>query len=137
MAMAFCPYLLPIGLEIPCSMYANDVPVRVNVLGVITLVFTGGIRVRVEENMASGLGGVRLRVLGFEMTAESEFLGTVTLSQADIDSTPLSLIEIIGNSPVFRQTMFLDFTATVENPPGWGGPWCCRTPRPRLCSTPT
>jgi hypothetical protein len=122
MAFPVSPYLPPIGLEIPCSMYAVNVPLSVDVLGVLTLDFRGGIRVRVEENIVSGLGGVRLRVIGFEMTAQSAAIGTVTMSQADIDTTPLSLLEIIGNSPVFRQTMFLDFTVTVEKPPAGGGP---------------
>jgi hypothetical protein len=111
------PYLPPIGLEIPCSCHAADTPLRVDVLGVVTLDFKGGIRVRVEENLRAGLGGVRLRVIGHEVSAESAALGRVTISQADIDTTPLSLLEIIGNSPVFRQTMFLDFTVTVEKPP--------------------
>jgi hypothetical protein len=94
----------------------------VDVLGVVRLDFKGGIRVRVEANIQEGLGGVRLRVIGHEVSADSEALGRVTISQADIDTTPLSLLEIIGNSPVYRQTMFLDFTVTVEKPPGGGGP---------------
>lgn len=37
--------------------------------------------------------------------------------------TPLSLLEVIGNMPPkFKQTMFLDFTVTVEKPPGGGPP---------------
>src|ERR1700742_3278751 len=43
--------LPPIGLEIPCSCYAVNVPLMVNVLGVITLDFKGGIKVRVEANL--------------------------------------------------------------------------------------
>jgi hypothetical protein len=74
------------------------------------------------ELIAAGLGGVRLRVIGNEWSAESAVLGTITISQADIDVTPLSLLEIIHNGPtVFRNTMFLDWTVTVEKPPG-GGP---------------
>jgi hypothetical protein len=98
------------------------VPLRVDVLGVITLDFKGGIKVRVEANLGAGLGGVKLKVIGHEVSAESPVLGRITISQADIDVTPLSLLEVIGNSPVFRQTMFLDFTVTVEKPPGGEGP---------------
>jgi hypothetical protein len=90
--------------------------------GLVTLDFKGGIRVRVEGNISAGLGGVRLKVIGHEVSADSPVLGKVTISQSDIDVTPLSLLEIIGNSPVFRQTMFLDFTVTVEKPPGGDGP---------------
>jgi hypothetical protein len=115
--------LPPIGLEIPCSCYAVNVPLQVNVLGIVTLDFRGGIRVRVEANLAGGLGGVRLKVIGHEVSADSPVLGKVTISQADIDTTPLSLLEIIGNlPPTFRQTMLLDFTVTVEKPPGGGPP---------------
>ena len=120
-------YLPPIGREIPCSCYAVDVPLRVNVLGVVKLDFKGGIRVRVEANISEGLGGVRLKVIGHEVSADSPVLGRVTISQADVDTTPLSLLEIIGNSPVFKQTMFLDFTCTVEKPPGGGPPMVLST----------
>jgi hypothetical protein len=115
--------LPPIGLEIPCSCYAVNVPLQVNVLGLVTLDFKGGIRVRVEANLAGGLGGVKLKVIGHEVSADSPILGKVTISQADIDVTPLSLLEVVGNlPPKFRQTMFLDFTVTVEKPPGGGPP---------------
>jgi hypothetical protein len=95
----------------------------VNVLGLVTLDFKGGIRVRVEANLADGLGGVKLKVIGHEVSADSPILGKVTISQADVDTTPLSLLEIISNTPpTFKQTMFLDFTVTVEKPPGGGPP---------------
>jgi hypothetical protein len=48
----------------------------------------------------------------------------VTISQSDIDVTPLSLLEVIKTlPPTFRQTMVLDFTVTIEKPPGGGEPW--------------
>ncbi|HEX3758352.1 MAG TPA: hypothetical protein VHW23_06580 [Kofleriaceae bacterium] len=100
-----------------------NVPLQVNVLGLVQLDFKGGIRVRVEANLAAGLGGVRLKVIGHEVSADSPVLGKVTISQADIDTTPLSLLEVLGTlPPKFRQTMFLDFTVTVEKPPGGGPP---------------
>jgi hypothetical protein len=115
--------LPPIGLEIPCSSYSPDTPLRVDVLGVIRLDFKGGWRVRVEENISSGLGGVRLRLIGNEWSADSPVLGKVTISQADVDTTPLSLLELIRDSPpVFRNTMFLDWTVSIEKPPGGGPP---------------
>ncbi len=115
--------LPPIGREIPCSSHASETPLRVNVLGLVTLDFKGGWKVRVEENISSGLGGVRLRVIGNEWSAYSDVLGQVTISQADVDTTPLSLLELINNSPpVFRNTMFLDWTVSVEKPPGGGPP---------------
>jgi hypothetical protein len=119
-AMVSPESLPPIGSEFPCSSYAVNVPLQVNGLGLVTMDFKGGWRVRVEENIRSGLGGVRLRVTGNEWRAESPDLGTITISQADDDVTPLSLLEIIDNG-VFRNTMFLDWTVTVEKPPS-GGP---------------
>jgi hypothetical protein len=103
-------------------MYAVNVPLRVNVLGIITLDFKGGIKYRVEANSGAGLGGRKLKVIGFEMSADSPILGKVTLSQADSDITPLSLLEVISNvPPTFRLTTFLDFTMTIEKPAS-GGP---------------
>jgi len=112
-----------IGAEIPCSCYAVNVPLEVDVLGLVTLNFKGGITVRVEGNLSEGLGGVQLKVIGHEVSADSEVLGTVTISQADIEVTPLSLLELTQTvPPTFRQTMFLDFTVTIEKPPGGGPP---------------
>lgn len=122
--------LPPIGLEIPMSMYTVNTALEVDVLGTIRLDFKGGIRVRVESNLAEGLGGLRLRVIGFEMSAESPQLGRITLSQADIDTTPLSLLEIKNQMPPkFRQTMLLDVTMTIEKPPGGGSPLVLANPK--------
>ncbi|WP_433933494.1 hypothetical protein AB3662_04035 [Sorangium cellulosum] len=50
-------------------------------------------------------------------------LGKVTIRRADIDVTPLSLLEIASDQPPkYRSTMFLDFTVTIERPPGGGPP---------------
>lgn len=121
--VAISGLLPPIGLEIPCSCYAVNVPLQVSVLGLIQLDFKGGIRVRVEANLAAGLGGVRLKVIGHEVSADSPVLGKVTISQSDIDTTPLSLLEVLSTlPPKYRQTMFLDFIVTIEKPPGGGPP---------------
>jgi hypothetical protein len=99
------------------------VPLQVNVLGILTLDFKGGIKYRIEANIAGGLGGVKLKIIGMEFSADSPVLGMVTLSQADIDVTPLSLLEVTGNlPPKFRNTLFWDFTLTIEKPPGGGPP---------------
>ncbi|WP_437931790.1 hypothetical protein WMF37_21885 [Sorangium sp. So ce291] len=115
--------LPPIGLEIPCSSYATNVPLMVNGLGIVTLDFKGGWKLRAEANLAAGLGGVKLKVLGLEWSADSPMFGKVTIRRADIDVTPLSLLEITGQQPPkYRNTMFLDFTVTIERPPGGAPP---------------
>ena len=123
LVMSMLGLLPPIGLEIPCSMYAVNVPLQINVLGLISLDFKGGIVYRTEANLASGQGGVKLKVIGFEMSADSPVLGKVTLSQADTNTTPLSLLEIISTlPPKFRITNFLDVTVTIEKSPAGGPP---------------
>lgn len=123
--------LPPIGLEIPISGYAVNVPFQVNVLGLVTLDFKGGITVRVEGNHREGLGGVKLRVIGFEESADSPVLGRVTISQADVETTPLSLLELIKTlPPTFRNTIFLDVTVTIEKPPGGGPPLVLSNTKP-------
>jgi hypothetical protein len=85
----------------------------------------GGIRYRVEADLAGGAGepggrgGVKLRIIGHELHADHGTLGRVTLAQADNDTTPLSLLEVIETTPpAFRVTIFWDATLTIEKPPG-------------------
>ncbi|MFF4958330.1 hypothetical protein [Streptomyces sp. NPDC001222] len=106
------------------SGYAVNVPMKFDAIGLVQLDFKGGIRVRVEANLASGLGGVKLKIIGEEYSADHPELGKLTLSQADVDTTPLSLLEVVSNMPPkFKNTLFHDFTLTVERPPGGGAPW--------------
>ena len=110
-------------------MHGSDIPLRVDVLGIVRLDFRGGIKYRVEEPIASGLGGVRLKIIGHELSADSPVLGRVTLSQADIDVTPLSLLEVVSDPPVYRHTFYYDFTFTIEKPPGGGPPLVLSNPK--------
>ncbi|MFI6038051.1 hypothetical protein ACIBBD_28610 [Streptomyces sp. NPDC051315] len=110
--------LPPIGLEIPMSCYAVNVPLKVESAGDVNLDLKGGIRVRVEADLDSGLGGRKLKVIGFEMNADHPQLGRVTLSQADVDTTPLSSLELRSNlPPTFRSTFLLDWTLSIETTP--------------------
>src|SRR5882757_6723670 len=103
-----------VGLETSCSAYAVNAPFMVNVLGVLTLDFKGGLKTRVDSNLSSG-SGVKLKMLALELSADSPILGKVTITQANIDITPLSLLEVTGAS-TFRNTFFWDFTVTIEKP---------------------
>jgi hypothetical protein len=103
---------------------AADVPLRVDDLGALKLNFYGQITVRVEaylppsHSLGGGLGGVHLRVMALEMSADSPY-GMVIITTPNIESTPFSSLEIIGAlPPIYRQTLFLDFTVTISKPPG-------------------
>ncbi|KOY53472.1 hypothetical protein ADK59_35515 [Streptomyces sp. XY332] len=110
-------------MEIPCCGYAVDVPLKIDAIGMVQLDFKGGIRVRIESNLNNGLGGRRLKIIGEEYSADHPELGRVTLSQADIDATPLSLLEVITNTPPqYKNTLFHDFTLTIDKFPGSNGP---------------
>lgn len=129
--MSLMGLIPPIGLEIPCSGYGVNIPLHVNVLGIVQLDFKGGIKYRVEANLGGGLGGVKLKVIGYEQSADSPVLGKVTFSQADVDTTPLSTLEIIKTlPPTFRQTTYLDIRVTIEKPPGGGPPLVLMNTKP-------
>ena len=113
--------LLPtLGSEIPCTCYAVNVPLKVNTLGIVPLDFKGGIKFRTESNSASG---VKLKLYDFEVSAHSPVLGKITISQPVDNVTPLGPLEESGATPpTLRQTIFADFTLTIEKPPGGGPP---------------
>ncbi|WP_394827664.1 hypothetical protein [Pendulispora albinea] len=107
-------------------MHAAHVPLKVDVLGVVSLDFKGGMIVRVEDIIKGGkggLGGVKLKVIGFEVSASSPMLGAITLAQADVNTTPLSPLELVSKfPPKFTSALLLDFEVTVERPPNGGPP---------------
>lgn len=111
-----------IGGEYPFTKYASKVKLRVNVIGELELEFKGGIKFYVAKNLERGLGGRMLTVRGYEVSADSSEIGKITISQSDIDTTPPSLLEVTDLLPIFCETMILDFTMTVEKPPGGGPP---------------
>ncbi|TKC99767.1 hypothetical protein [Polyangium fumosum] len=103
------------------SMYAVNVLFRVDDLGEVTLDFKGGLKVRVEKTISSGLGGVMLKIIGHEVSADHPVFGKVTLSQADIDTTPLSPLELVKQlPPTFQNTIYHDFKCTFGWWPGGG-----------------
>lgn len=115
--------LPPVGLEIPIRGQAANVPLKINGMGVVTLDFQGTFMVRVEENLAGGLGGVRMRVIRFRMTADHDDLGMVGLAGTNEDTTPLSLLEVLSTMPpTFRSTLYLNWELTTSRPAGGNGP---------------
>lgn len=102
-----------IGQEIPVACHASDTPLRVDALGLVTVDIKGGFRARVEQEVQAG---VKLKVVGFEMSGDSPVLGRVTLAWADLGTSPLSAVEVNGSSN-YRNTMYFDWTLTIEKPP--------------------
>lgn len=114
--------LPPSGSKIACSCSALQVPLDVDVLGTFHLDFRGGLEARIEASPGPG-GGVRLRVVAYQMSAVSPALGRVFITRADIDLTPVSLLELLESSPpVYCHTLFLDFHLMIERPPSGGRP---------------
>ena len=114
--MSAAPDLPSIGQKISCSISAASVPLEIGMLGLITPGLTGAFTAEVDSALSSSPGGVYLRVTSFEMTGSCPPVGTVTLGQADTDTTPLSLLEVTAG-PAYRSTLFLDFTVSFQTPP--------------------
>jgi hypothetical protein len=86
------------------------------------LSFEGGITLQVVDNLDTGRG-VKLRLIELDVTAEHGALGKVVLREAEFDTTPYSRLELVGfSSPRLRETLFLDFTLTISEPPDGGPP---------------
>ncbi|CAM5571752.1 putative protein OS=Kitasatospora aureofaciens OX=1894 GN=GCM10010502_02870 PE=4 SV=1 [Kitasatospora aureofaciens] len=63
---------------------------------------------------------MRVRVIGFGVTADTSDVGGVTIAQSNNDTAPLSLLEAVLDRTL-RTTPFLDWTMSIEEPPGGGG----------------
>jgi hypothetical protein len=103
--------LPPVGVDIPCSMYAANVPLKVNILGALTLDFKGGINLMTRTSNADG---IVLEVQGFRVEADtspstpnSGTLIALTLSNATL--TPLSTLTSTG---LLRVHLSLTLTVT-------------------------
>ncbi|MGA5192704.1 hypothetical protein [Streptomyces exfoliatus] len=88
--------LPPIGVDIPCGMYAADVPLELNILGTLTLDFRGGINVCVRTSNTEGLV---LEIQGFRVEADTSpstpGAGTLlALAMSNATITPLSVLQI-------------------------------------------
>lgn len=119
----------PLGAEIPCSCLAVNTPLTVRA-ATVTVDFRGEIRVRVEASDPLDPWSLRLKVIGHKVSAndngegngggsrQDQGLGEITIEQGDFETTPDSLVKMLSQSPPkWEQTMFLDFTMTIERPP--------------------
>ncbi|QWF76997.1 twin-arginine translocation signal domain-containing protein [Amycolatopsis sp. CA-230715] len=113
--------LPPIGAEIPMSGLAINTPLQIRT-ALVSVDFRGGIKVRVDVNPDDPINSVRLRVVGFRMSAEipggdARQGGTITIEQNDVDVDPKSLLKLTQRFPPrYEQIMVLSFTMTIDQP---------------------
>ncbi|WP_326762756.1 twin-arginine translocation signal domain-containing protein [Streptomyces phaeochromogenes] len=92
--------LPPVGTNIPCSMYAANVPLKLNALGALTLDFKGGINLHVRSSNTDGL---TLEVVEFRVEADTSpstpNSGTVfVLKRSNASLAPLSTVTADGQA---------------------------------------
>ncbi|MER5820778.1 hypothetical protein ABT086_00240 [Streptomyces mirabilis] len=115
------PLLPPIGAEIPCSMLAVNTPLQIRT-SLLSLDFRGGIKHRVEVNPDDPDNSVRMRVVGFKLTADlpqgdgAGGRGAITIEQNDVDVDPKSLLRVVQqNPPKIESLMALyGFTMVID-----------------------
>lgn len=128
------PFPLPaVGVELAGSCSAANVPLQINT-GIVNLDFKGSIRVRVETSSADGL---RMSIVGQQLTGTIPNQLSVSIEQADTELTPLSVLYIpqTGSAlsrgeltepqalvPSPQMLVYLDFTLTVTWLDGSGKP---------------
>lgn len=95
--------LPPVGTDIPATVSAANVPLKLNALGALTPDFKGGINFSVKTSKADGLV---VEVQGFRVEADTSpntpKAGTlIAMSMADATLTPLSIIRSDGEMLVY------------------------------------
>ncbi|TVZ93988.1 MULTISPECIES: hypothetical protein [unclassified Streptomyces] len=112
------PQLPPIGAEIPCSMLAINSPLRIRT-ALVSVDFRGGIKHRIDVNPDDPVDSVRMRTIGFRISAElpsdDGHHGSIVIEQNDIDADPKSLLRLTQQfPPKYEHIMVLDFAMIVE-----------------------
>ncbi|MFF5426395.1 MULTISPECIES: hypothetical protein [unclassified Streptomyces] len=105
--------LPPVGVDIPCSMYGANTPLKINILGTLTLDFKGGFNTTVRT---SSTDGIVLEIQGFRVEADTSpstpSSGTlIALSKSDATTAPLSVLQIASPGGL---EMLLHLPLTVE-----------------------
>ncbi len=115
------PEMPSVGSEIPFAQHAEGVPMEIEGLGsVAELDFKGGVRERVVGKVSSGLGGVTLEAVGFEMIAETNEMGRVTITQSDEPAPPGEVVLVKSDPPTYRHTVRVNVALWIERPPRAG-----------------
>jgi hypothetical protein len=116
------PDLPPVGPELTLRLRGTGAALRLHAASAVALDFSGTIRMTVEERLRYGPDGVKLRVTGVDLAAESDALGAVRMSLGDDDVAMLSRVELAGEPPLLRHVMAFEVALTIERPPGGAGP---------------
>ncbi|KAB8187287.1 hypothetical protein [Microbispora catharanthi] len=121
------PMLPPIGAEIPCSILAINCTIEYQNTK-ITCDFRGGIKHRVDINPSDPMNSVRLRTVGFRVSAETD-KGTITIEQNDVDVDPQSFLKVTQQfPPKFQHHDVESFTVVFD----FGEPVVLTTKEPMI-----
>ncbi|MEU1345338.1 hypothetical protein [Streptomyces sp. NPDC005827] len=102
-----------IGAEIPCSRIAINSEFEYQGK-TLTVDFHGGLRYRADVDPDDPTTGVRLRIIGWRVAAESE-MGAIVLEQNDVGVGPKSRVHLtLQFPPVYEVRETIGFTATIS-----------------------
>ncbi|MEU3749030.1 MULTISPECIES: twin-arginine translocation signal domain-containing protein [Streptomyces] len=107
--------LPPPGTDVPVSMYAANVLLKLNTLGALTLAFKGGINLQVKTSKTDGLV---MEVQGFRMEADTSpstpKSGTlITMAMSNMTTTPLSILQAASGAGGLEMLIYLSLTVDV------------------------
>lgn len=111
------------GQETVMDVAATGVPIQVGGR-TVTANFTGTVKTRAESNATDPTGkSMALRVVSFDMKADTPELGKVQLTKTSVETTPSGMVELAKLYPmIVRSTMVVDFTLTADRMPSAASP---------------
>lgn len=109
-----CALLPPIGVEVPSSILAINSVLEYQGKK-YQVDFRGGIKQHIDVNPDDPINSVRLRTIGFRITAEVESNGQITIEQNDIDVDAKSTLRVIQKFPSkYEEHDVLPFAITID-----------------------
>jgi hypothetical protein len=110
-----------VGTRIPFAQHAAGVPMQIEGLdSVAKLDFKGGAHERVVGKVSSGLGGVTLEADAFEMIADTNEMGRVTLTYSETPAPAGEAALVQDDPPTYRHTVRVNVALMIERPPRAG-----------------
>ncbi|MCM1976485.1 hypothetical protein [Streptomyces sp. G1] len=107
------PLLPPIGAEIPCSVLAVGAFVEYDG-AILPLDFKGGIKYRVEADPTDPFNSVRLRTVGFMVSAQGSNGMTFDIEQNDVADSS-GRLTVVQPAPLkLKHRDVLSFTLTIQ-----------------------